>query len=312
MKTFYHFSLLLLCGIMILSAASCGATKPETTQEDTEESMEPEENPSEVYSYEKVDGGITLTAYRGNKKILTVPSSIDNQKVVSIGKAFQGNIAIREITLPDSLNERYDLQTMFDNCEALEKITFMGNVTSFAASKKLPSLKSMVFYSLDFTKTGRYYHLDLGSISLQGVDVEIKKAKNYTPVSSYGETDNGISKTLHFTVPEEMVEQILNATVVKRDYYSFENQYEPNTAPPKVAADENLKISLAFRIKSIEVNGTLYEYKRNSQETGSITVTETVTQDDSNYEQETQTEEVITAEGPRPPLTIFDPQKSKK
>jgi len=57
------------------------------------------------YEYQELTGGtIEITAYTGSDQILAIPSSINGKAVTSIGEyAFNGNTAIREVTIPSGV-----------------------------------------------------------------------------------------------------------------------------------------------------------------------------------------------------------------
>ncbi len=75
-------------------------------------------NVEEIYEYENVKGGIEITKYKGNDKKIVVPEIINNQKVVSVGNAFSGNVVVESITLPESCSIGNFLGC--DNLEYLE------------------------------------------------------------------------------------------------------------------------------------------------------------------------------------------------
>lgn len=76
------------------------------------------------FTYESIDGGITITGYEGDVDILNVPESIDGMTVIEIySRAFYIS-SIKEVNLPDTIitiGER-----AFCYCEELERIS-LGN-----------------------------------------------------------------------------------------------------------------------------------------------------------------------------------------
>lgn len=101
-----------------------------------------------------IDGGISITGYRGASSDLVVPQQIDGKQVTSIAKeaflnngrvvrivlpdglikigasAFQGAKYLEEISLPDSL--RTIEHSAFNSCGSLKNITIPQGVTSIA------------------------------------------------------------------------------------------------------------------------------------------------------------------------------------
>lgn len=82
--------------------------------------------PDEELTWEKVDGGITITGYfgktTGEYDCIALPTELDGQPVTAIGEqAFQGNQFL-EVYLPKKL-EVIGVEA-FDNCESLERVIF--------------------------------------------------------------------------------------------------------------------------------------------------------------------------------------------
>ena len=79
-----------------------------------------------VYTYVTLgDGTIEITGYKGKRRYLTIPDSIDGKVVSSIGKnAFRRNTRLREVTFPTGLV--YIKGSAFQEVKNLRKITFTG------------------------------------------------------------------------------------------------------------------------------------------------------------------------------------------
>lgn len=85
--------------------------------------------------------GHTLTAYKGKDSIVNIPHHI-----LIIGKdAFKGNTYIKEVILPEGLNEIGD--SAFEECSSLAQITIPENVKIIGSHvfAKCTSLKQIIF-----------------------------------------------------------------------------------------------------------------------------------------------------------------------
>ena len=80
-----------------------------------------------AYTYVTLnDGTVEITGYKGKRRYLTIPDSIDGKTVSSIGKdAFKGNKRLREVTFPTGLV--YIQDSAFEEVKNLRKITFTGD-----------------------------------------------------------------------------------------------------------------------------------------------------------------------------------------
>lgn len=99
-----------------------------------------------VYVYQVLDDGTAeILSYKGKRRYLTVPETLDGYTVSSIGEnAFFGNSRLREVVFPESLV--YIKGQAFAVCTSLRSVTFTGNellsigVKSFSSCRSLLSL----------------------------------------------------------------------------------------------------------------------------------------------------------------------------
>ncbi|MGM9680395.1 MAG: hypothetical protein ACI3XR_02710 [Eubacteriales bacterium] len=80
--------------------------------------------PIDDFEWEAGEGGITITAYKGNAEKVVIPSIIENKKVISIAaNVFSGSITLKEIVLSDYMELDFK---WFANCENLSVISAPG------------------------------------------------------------------------------------------------------------------------------------------------------------------------------------------
>ncbi len=81
------------------------------------------------YTYEVVDGGVTITSYTGKGSDITLPEMLGGQPVVSIGEAaFYGCSALTGVTIPAGI--RSIAAGAFANCTALARIALPEGLTA--------------------------------------------------------------------------------------------------------------------------------------------------------------------------------------
>ncbi len=110
-------------------------------------------SPIEDFTYELIDGEVTITGYTGSDLDIVVPENIDNRPVTTIGEdafmkydmnsiilpktlktieknAFRSCKKLKEITIPDEVTEVKGEYT-FDECESLETIHLPDSIQRF-------------------------------------------------------------------------------------------------------------------------------------------------------------------------------------
>ncbi len=81
------------------------------------------------FSYEVNDGTVTITRYRGNSTVVSVPSVIDGKTVTAIGNyAFDNAQAVTKVTLPGTITSIGN--HAFSFCKKLKSVTIPNGVAS--------------------------------------------------------------------------------------------------------------------------------------------------------------------------------------
>lgn len=141
-------------------------TTIDDTQNITVESLrKAKETPSNDFEYEKVDGGISITRYSGQDKMVNVPDSIDGNSVVSIGDyAFANNEVLQAVKISDSV--KVIEEQAFGNCtnlkillcgsalETIEKYAFnhCSSLSTVELNDGLINMNRLCFGSTAFTE----------------------------------------------------------------------------------------------------------------------------------------------------------------
>ena len=99
-----------------------------------EKDPEPDKTPvadetvSEPFAYEIKDGKVTVTAYKGNDKTVTVPESIEGLPVTHVGEGAFKDSGVEKVILPDTVT--HVDWFAFSGCKRLCEITVPSSVTS--------------------------------------------------------------------------------------------------------------------------------------------------------------------------------------
>ncbi len=96
------------------------------------------------FTYSAVSGGLRIDGYKGTNALVTVPGSIDGQRVVAIGKqAFKDNAKLISVSLPEGVTS---IGTeAFSGCSRLASVTLPQTLTAIQADafNKCTSLTSI-------------------------------------------------------------------------------------------------------------------------------------------------------------------------
>lgn len=94
-----------------------------------------------AFSYEAIDGQMTITNYTGNDTVVVIPDTIEGQSVVVIGdSAFANNENIKGVVIPDSVT-RIE-RNAFCNCFDLE-VFVAGDALKFIGEYAFSYCKSL-------------------------------------------------------------------------------------------------------------------------------------------------------------------------
>ena len=94
-----------------------------------------------AFSYEAIDGQMTITNYTGNDTVVVIPDTIEGQSVVVIGdSAFANNENVKGVVIPDSVT-RIE-RNAFCNCFDLE-VFVAGDALKFIGEYAFSYCKSL-------------------------------------------------------------------------------------------------------------------------------------------------------------------------
>ena len=167
-----------------------------------------------------VKDGIVITGYTGTRKEVSIPPTIQNNPVTSIGeKAFYDNYDITRVIIPDSVKSIGNRafigcekltsitipnsvtsigQTAFAACTSLTSVTIGNNVTSIG-SETFSGCSSLASVTIPNSVTsignGAFQNTDLTSITIPGSVTSIGNnvingCTNLTSVTFQGRTSN--------------------------------------------------------------------------------------------------------------------------
>ena len=107
------------------------------------------------WEYSISDNQVTITAYHGSEKVLTVPDAIGGYKVVSIGQnAFSGNITLESVVLPDTIVSI--ASGAFKDCSSLTEVTLPDTLETIGASAFASSKLKNLIIPDSVTSIGAY------------------------------------------------------------------------------------------------------------------------------------------------------------
>ena len=81
---------------------------------------------AEQWQYEEIEGGVRLTGYLGTETVLTLPDTLDGQRVLEIGPGCFQESGVTEVTIPHG--SRIIGEEAFQGCADLKKVHLGGSV----------------------------------------------------------------------------------------------------------------------------------------------------------------------------------------
>lgn len=86
---------------------------------------------TEEWSYEIVNGSVTVTGYNGKETDITIPETLDGVKVTAIGsEAFKSNTKLVSVMIPDNITSIGTYA--FADCYSLVSVTLSNKITALA------------------------------------------------------------------------------------------------------------------------------------------------------------------------------------
>ncbi len=250
---------LILALVMCLSLCACQVNIS---------SGEKVENDPKDFEYEEVNGGLKITKYTGKSNVVVIPSVIDNKKVVDVDNAvFSGNVSLKEVTLPESIS--YISFELFENCEALEKITYLGSITrindvsSSALDNYLSSMPSL--RTLEVNGIQR----DAVVNDLSGMLTKSNSLENLVITEIIDDSEGGFFRynigacrdgVVNISIPEKALSKYLQQTAYRACQTEKKHEnlsivtwgYYLTPQPPYTDSGEIIEVSDAYRNQFID------------------------------------------------------------
>lgn len=198
---------LLLVAICLLSVFAGCSSKSKTNSE--------KPAPIDEFEFETNGSGIEITAYKGNRKTVVIPSVIESKKVTYISKsAFVGNIIVNKIVIPEYI-DTVDT-SIFEGCDNLKEVIYQGSITTFKGNDH-PSIKTIRLLGL---KTAQLQQLDyLFGGALKTIDIS-----NATKIKGALKTNN-----TSFIISEKLLKEISGKKAYLYDYEVTDKDGENRT-----------------------------------------------------------------------------------
>ena len=216
----------ILAIIMMLSFVACGGNEGDDGEQNNNSQNTISESPAKDFEYEEVNGGLKITKYLGNSEVVSIPSIINNKKVVEIkNEAFSGNVKLKEIIIPNTISF-LDLYN-FNNCDSLQKIVYLGcvdRVSGNSNSVKVPSLTTIEIASVSSRTLVRSFRtMALNSKTLENIvfkDVILEDDYYSGSYDPYLNVDVN-----NITLPESFVNQIGEFLAYKCYSFNYDDNF---------------------------------------------------------------------------------------
>ncbi len=154
------------------------------------------ETSAEEFIYQEIEGGIGITGFTGQSKIIKIPEKIDNMPVTKIGMSAFYMSSIETLILPDTMTDI--LNEAFANCNQLTTVYFNEGLINIhqQAFENCTALESASFPDT-LEKIGSYafsHCTKLREININGTDLFIGMEAFYSNSSLETLTIDGVEK----------------------------------------------------------------------------------------------------------------------
>jgi len=180
------------------------------------------------YNYSKINGKVTITAYKGKDSKIKIPSKIAGAKVTEIGPdAFYKNSKIKSVSMPDTVTV---IRTgAFEDCTKLTTVKFSKNTRRIYnhAFLNCSSIKSIKLPA-KITRLGASAFKDCTSLKTIRLSKNIKTIpwncfSNCKSLSSFDFDNIEYIKSEAFTNCTSLSGDIQFKNLIKMDYDAFAN-----------------------------------------------------------------------------------------
>jgi len=260
---------LFLVFALAFSLAACGGNVGNNQTAD-------KETPAKDFEWEIISGGLKITKYNGNAKNVVIPSIIENQKVISLGDAFTGNVVVESLVLSEyhtevtskncNLKECDNLKTLkcprttkFDgtSAPALETLELskvedyeLSYFEAFITSIKKINLPAAKVIKNEYGRTLVYTKLEEVTLAVEPKYYVYRRGGNETHTADgYNfELEEGRKDYIAMLCPENDINK-----------YHFEGRNMENYTYHEITDSNRAQIYCDFfGVDSITVNGTKY------------------------------------------------------
>lgn len=135
--------------VMVFAMVACSKV-PEGTQGPT--GTDPQLVSDSDLRWKDVEGGVELTAYKGDAVYVQIPDKLEDKKVVSLGTAFVGNDEVDTVALPAYVTQLDG--AWFQGCDALRRIEGYGVEQIVGDVLDIDSLEELVLPAIQTFSSG--------------------------------------------------------------------------------------------------------------------------------------------------------------